>query len=90
MNLSNPEALAFFDAETIDVSAADKSPSLTGNGRKPAGLYVGTTGDLEVVLEGGQEVIFKSCPVGVLRVRVAKVRHAGTTASNILILYEGE
>lgn len=51
------------------------------------GLYVGTTGDVAVIMADGQTVTFTAVPVQILPVQVSKVLSTGTTASNILALY---
>lgn len=50
------------------------------------GLYVGTTGDVSLVLPNGNTVIFKTVPVGVLPVACTNVTTANTTASNLVAL----
>lgn len=51
-------------------------------------LYVGTTGDVEVIMAGGTTVVFSSVPAGyILPIRVSRVKAANTTASDILALY---
>lgn len=51
-------------------------------------LYVGVTGNVSVLTEGGQTVTFQNAQAGsVLPIRVARVRATGTTATNILGLY---
>lgn len=47
-------------------------------------LYVGTAGNVTVVTEGGDEVIFKNVPSGAfLWVRTSKIK-AATTAADIV------
>ena len=51
-------------------------------------LYVGTTGDLEVITVGGETVVFTAVPGGTfVPVRAARVKAANTTASNIVALW---
>lgn len=51
-------------------------------------LYIGVAGDLTVVMaDSGMAVLFKACPVGVLRIRARIVKSTGTAATNILNLY---
>jgi hypothetical protein len=51
-------------------------------------LYIGTTGNVAVVLkEGDAAVTFSTVPVGILRVNAYKVMATNTTASNIVALY---
>jgi hypothetical protein len=48
-------------------------------------LYIGASGDLRVVLLGGDTLTFKAVPAGsVLPVRVSAVLATGTTATDIL------
>lgn len=49
-------------------------------------LYIGTTGDLVVVMAGGSQVTFQNVPVGVLPIQVLKVLSTGTSASDIVWL----
>ena len=45
-------------------------------------IYVGGTGDVTVVTEGGSTTVFKAVPVGVtLLIRTTKVKATGTTAT---------
>lgn len=46
-------------------------------------LYVGTTGNVAVVMRDGQSLTITSVPVGWHRMRVKQVKSTGTTASNI-------
>lgn len=50
-------------------------------------LYIGTTGDLAVIMMDGSAVTFPTVPVGVLDIRVSRVKATGTTASNIVALF---
>lgn len=78
--VNNPDS-AEYAAEITPSDSTVLSPT-------PRGLYVGTTGDLEVTMAGDEaDVTFKSVPAGaVLAVRVTKVK-AATSASNIVALY---
>ena len=52
------------------------------------GLYVGTTGNLSVVMaEDEATVLFSNVPVGVFPVQVIRVMSTSTTASNIVALW---
>lgn len=51
-------------------------------------LYVGVAGDVKVVTIKGDTLTFKAAPVGILRVRAKQVFSTGTTATNILALWE--
>ena len=50
-------------------------------------LYIGTSGNLSVITEGGQTVLFRNVPVGFFPVSVKTVRSTDTTATNILALW---
>lgn len=51
------------------------------------GIYVGTTGDISLILVGdANAVLFKSVPVGILPVRARRVMNSGTSASNLVAL----
>jgi hypothetical protein len=50
-------------------------------------LYVGVSGDVVVITQGGDTVTFKAAPVGVLPIAVSRVKSTGTAATNILALW---
>ena len=51
-------------------------------------LYVGTTGNLAVVMADDENTItFSNVPVGIFPVQVIKVMSTNTTASNIVALW---
>lgn len=50
-------------------------------------LYIGVTGDVNVITADGDTVLFKAAPVGVLPVQCQSVQSTSTTATNILALY---
>lgn len=50
-------------------------------------IYVGGTGDVAVVTEGGNVTTFSAVPVGaVLPIRFTRVNSTGTTATNLVAL----
>jgi len=51
------------------------------------GLYVGVTGNIKVIMEGGQTVTFENVPVCVIPLRVSRIFDTGTTASKIVGLW---
>ena len=52
------------------------------------GIYVGVTGDLNIVMHvGGSPVVFKAVPVGVLNICAIQVYSTSTTATDMLALY---
>jgi hypothetical protein len=50
-------------------------------------LYVGVPGNLRVLVEGGQDVIFQNVPIGFFPVQVTRVFATNTTASGIIALW---
>lgn len=48
------------------------------------GIYVGVTGDINIVTDGGSTVLFSNVPVGVLPVRAKQVLSTSTTASSMV------
>ncbi len=50
-------------------------------------LYVGTSGNVSVIMADGQTVTFVAVPVGMFPIQVTKVLATGTTASDILAIY---
>ena len=52
------------------------------------GIYVGGIGDVTVITETGDTLLFKAVSVGaILPVRAAYVKATGTTATNLLALW---
>ena len=82
---------AYVGAEAIDLTSTDASPTLEdpdGNALTPRALYVGVAGDVTVdMADGSASILFKSVPVGVLKIAVSKVHKTGTAATNLLFLY---
>jgi len=69
-------------------SAASVTPSNTEDLSETASaLWIGTTGNIKVDLEGAQGITFNAVPVGLLRARVKRVYATGTSASNIVALW---
>lgn len=69
------EAVAVTPSDGADLAQATRA------------LYIGVTGDVTVdMAESGSTILFKAVPVGILPVRVKRVRATGTTATNILAL----
>lgn len=48
------------------------------------GIYVGVTGNINIVTEGGSTVLFSNVPVGILPVRATQVLSTSTTASSMV------
>jgi hypothetical protein len=74
----------------ISAYAVTPSDSVSFTQGACAALYVGVTGDVTAVVgsESGQSaVLFKAVPVGILPVSCTRVNNTGTTATNIVALY---
>lgn len=70
------------------IGATPATPGVDISAFACRGLYVGTTGDVSVLMSAGGTATFVGVQGGtVLPVRVKQVNVAGTTASNILALY---
>ena len=66
----------------VAVTPSDSSFPVT------SGIYLGTSGDLSVVMKNGTEITFKSLAAGVIHpLSVTKVKTTNTTASNIIAVY---
>lgn len=51
-------------------------------------IYVGVTGDVRLVMDGGQTLTFKAVPAGTfMPVRASRVMATGTAATNLVSLY---
>lgn len=76
-----------------DVAAASGARSVTPHdttlqaGGACRSLYIGTTGNLSVLMIDGSTGTFANVPVGIFPVQVQRVNSTGTTASNIVALY---
>lgn len=92
MNIANFEAQSAYDALAVTPSDSANlalTPAKTGTLPKVFALYVGGTGDVKVDLESGATVTFKAVPTGTwLPIRVLKVYAAGTSATNLVALYQ--
>lgn len=72
-------------AESFFAITPSDSVNFTYNVR---GIYVGTTGNVVAVTEGGTAVTFSSVPAGtILPIRASRVNSTSTTASNMVGLY---
>lgn len=71
-----------FDAATVVVDTA-----IVPTGAFCRSIWVGTTGDISVVLVSGNTAVFKSVPVGILPICATKVNSSGTTASNMTWMF---
>ena len=69
-------------------NAAAITPSDTVNlGSPTRSIYVGVTGNLTVLMYGGQVVTFNNVPVGIFPIQVLRVNATGTTATNLVALW---
>lgn len=60
----------------------------TALGNVTKGVYVGGAGNLEVIMLGGETVVFSAVPAGtVLPIRATHVKDANTTATLIVALW---
>lgn len=82
----------YSNATAVDLTTTDYTVPVTalGNGLQPtSGLYIGTAGDLTVVLagqDGSAAVRFAAHPAGYAPLAVVTIMKAGTTASGIIAL----
>ena len=80
-----------------DRSSGLESPAYNGSAVVPndstdlpvtaRALYVGSSGDLSLVTAGGSTLTLRNVPIGMLPVRVARVRASGTTAADIVAVW---
>jgi hypothetical protein len=82
------QARSVTPSDTLSVTDAsgDASPTYY------KALYVGVTGDVKVVMAGditaANPVTFKAVPVGFMPIQVRQVFATGTTATNIIGLFD--
>ncbi len=50
-------------------------------------LFIGSSGDLSVTMAGGTTLLLRNVPVGILPIRVSRVRATGTTAADIVAVW---
>jgi hypothetical protein len=50
-------------------------------------IFIGGTGNLTVITNAGQTVLFSNVPVGVLAISCSYVKATGTTATNLVGMY---
>lgn len=64
------------------------TPSDSATLKPTKGLYVGVSGNVSVVLEGGSAVVFTNLASGMIHpIAVKQVKSTNTTATNILAVY---
>ena len=76
-------------AADVVPSDTENIPSISGPGNaRPCVLYIGTGGDLKVLTEGGDELIFVNIQDGsFFPVNVTKVFSTDTSATNIIAIW---
>lgn len=62
------------------------TPSDSVNQGAHDAIYVGVSGDIACVDHRGAAFTIKAAPVGILAIRVQKIKSTGTTATNMLLL----
>lgn len=63
-------------------------PRFTSDQQLTGAIYVGTTGDVSVVMQNNQGQLYKAVPAGtMLNVAARRVNATNTTALNMLALY---
>lgn len=87
MPVQRQEIISGLDAPAYvaySVTPNDSTDLPNGDARA---LYIGSSGDVEVITSGATTVVFKNVPTGfVLPVRVSRVKAANTTATFIVAL----
>ena len=53
----------------------------------PCSLYIGTSGDVNVITSAGETVLFQNHPVGYMAIEVTHCLATSTTASDIVALF---
>lgn len=69
--------------DAFTVTPSDTANFTSGPARA---LYIGVSGDVTLITTGGNAVLFKAVPVGILPVRCTRVNATGTAATNIVAL----
>ncbi|MEM7059828.1 MAG: hypothetical protein AAF557_19755 [Pseudomonadota bacterium] len=77
---SGLESPAYHSAEVTPSDSTD----LTTHARA---LFVGTGGDIRVMTSGGDTVVFRNVPAGILPVRIRRVFAVGTTAADMVAVW---
>jgi len=83
------QAFRFLAGNVSFQNAAAVTPSDTVNlSNTASALWIGSTGNIKVDLEGvGDGITFNALPVGLFRARITRVYATGTTASNIISMW---
>lgn len=84
---NSDSALNAFTITKSDTTVFPAQPNSSGVCVTKA-IYVGGTGDVNVVMQGGQTVLFSAVPAGtILPISVSQVKSASTTATLMLGLW---
>ncbi len=90
----NAAGTAGTDGSVADIAGGDSNATIKirttfpGSAERGACIYVGNSGDVEVLLEGGNTVVFVGVATGAFLPILAKqVISTNTTATNMLALY---
>ena len=76
------------EASPAKFAVAVTPSDVTNLGSPARSLYIGTTGNIAVVMAGNDAVVtFSNVPVGILPVQVKRVNSTNTTASNIVAMW---
>lgn len=77
-------SIPFFSTNAVVVTPSDVTKLATPTN----GLYVGGTGNVSVLMAGGQTTLFSAVPAGVtLPISVLRVNSTNTTATLIIALW---
>ena len=85
--------MGYYNGIRYDSTPSREAESVTPNDstdldRRTKGIWVGSSGDLSVVMHNGDVVIFPGVLGGsLLPIAVSRVRATGTTATGIVALY---
>lgn len=75
-------AVAITKSDTVNIADAG------GKTVSTRGIYVGGAGDVDVLMDKNQEVLFKAVPVGtILPIETSRVMSTNTTATLLIALY---
>lgn len=75
------------DSTAPSVKAVAVTPHDTTLIPQTRALYVGVTGNLNLTMADGVDVVFSNVPVGIFPVQVLRVKSTSTTATSIVAMY---
>ncbi len=70
----------YVDAEAISYGGGNQTVNPCSRG-----IYVSSTGHLQVVMASGATVTFSNLPVGFVRIRVTQILQSGSTAAGLIL-----